>query len=252
MRLGELESYLKDFLKVGDFDDEALNGLQVEGKPEIRKVAVAVSACQEVFLAAESWGADALVLHHGLFWKSKCCEPVRGIFRERLSLLLKAKISLFAFHLPLDAHPAVGNNAVAASGLGLCKLQPFGEYHGMKIGFRGRFPEPVTREVFVDRLETYYGRKALVVLSGPDTIVDVGLVSGGAAREAEQAEKEGLDFYVTGEPGEPVTYLCREAGLNFAALGHYATERVGVRALGAHLAEKFGLETKFLDVENDY
>jgi dinuclear metal center YbgI/SA1388 family protein len=251
MNRQELESYLAQYLNVKGFDDSALNGMQVEGRQEVRRLAVAVSACSEAFRKASAGGADALVVHHGLFWKEEWPRPVAGVFRDRLKVLLDSECSLFAYHLPLDAHPEVGNNAAASRELGLVRLEPFAEYRGHCIGYHGRFPEPLSRRTFVDRLESYFGHRAFLVPAGPEMVSSVGVVSGGAAREAEAAVALGLDAYVTGEPGEPATYLCREAGINFAALGHYATERVGVRALALHLESRFGLDAFFIDVENE-
>lgn len=247
----ELEAYLAEYLAVRSFDDESLNGIQVQGRSQIQRLVVAVSACSEVFQKALALNADAVLVHHGLFWKGRGPEPVVGVLKDRLSLLLAADVSLFAYHLPLDAHAEVGNNAVAARGLGLLDLVPFGEYHAMTIGWRGRFPHPISRQDFFEKLEGYYGHPALVVPGGPETVSTVGVISGGAAKEASQAAAQGLDAYVTGEPSESMTYLCRESGLNFAALGHYATERVGVQALAEHLGVRWGLDTRFIEVENE-
>lgn len=250
MNRKELEAYLAEYLEVASFDDDSLNGLQVEGKPDVKRLAVAVSACAEVFRKAAAMKADAVLVHHGLFWKGHGPEPVRGVLRERLGLLLGSDLNLFAYHLPLDAHREVGNNAVAARDLGLQNLQPFGEYHGMAIGWKGTFPEPVPLPDFVRQLESYFAHPALVVPGGATVVRSVGVVSGGAGKEASQAAAQGLDAYVTGEPSEPMTYYCRESGLTFAALGHYATERVGVRALAAHLEAHLGTEVRFIEVEN--
>jgi len=250
MRRDDLATYLANFLRLGDFDDESLNGLQVEGRAEVRRIAFAVSACAQSFLAAADAGADALIVHHGLLWKGVPVQPVAGPWKERLRLLLSQELNLLAYHLPLDAHGEVGNNAAAARALGLEALEPFGEYHGMKIGWKGHLARPLPRGEFVARLEAFYGHPALVVEGGSDPVRSCGVVSGGAAKEAVQAAAESLDFYVTGEPSEPVTYLCRELGVNFAALGHYATERVGVRALADHLRATLGLETVFLELDN--
>lgn len=250
MKLTDLEGYLAEYLALSRFSDEAVNGLQVEGRPEVRRLALAVSACREVFLKAAAAGADAVLVHHGLFWKKEGPQPLRGPLGRRVKILLEKELSLLAYHLPLDAHPEVGNNAVAARDLGLTDLEPFVLYHGTPIGYRGRFPSPVPREAFVASLEAYYGHRAFVEPSGPDPVSTVAFCSGGAAREAREAAEAGLDAYVTGEAGEPEVFLAREAGLTFAALGHHATERVGVRALGRHLASAFGLETVFLEVEN--
>lgn len=251
MKLRELDEYLSKFLAVSRFDDAALNGLQVEGGGEVRRVALAVSACAEAFRKAAAAGADALVVHHGLLWKGDWPRPVTGITRERLKLLLDAECSLFAFHLPLDAHAEVGNNAVAARALGLQTLEPFCDYHGQLIGWRGAYETPVDAREFAARLEAFYGHPAHWVPGGADGVVKVGVVSGGAAKEAEQAVALGLDAYVTGEPGEPTTFLAREAGFHFFALGHHATERVGVQALGEHLGVALGLDTLFIEVENE-
>ena len=251
MQLRELDEYLARFLGIDRFDDAALNGLQVEGRPEVRRVAVAVSACAEVFRKAIAAGSDAVIVHHGLLWKGDWPRPLAGVTRSRLRLLLEGECSLLAYHLPLDAHPDVGNNAVAARALGLVDLDPFCEYHGQKIGWRGRYQEPLPAEAFFERLRSFYGHAAHVVAGGPPAISSVGVVSGGAAREAEEASVLGLDAYVTGEPGEPATFLAREAGFHFAALGHYATERVGVRALGEHVQQALGIETLFIEVENE-
>jgi dinuclear metal center YbgI/SA1388 family protein len=249
--LPELVARLDSFLEVTRFQDDALNGLQVEGRGEVRRIAVAVSACREVFAKAAAVGADALVVHHGLFWKGDWPRPVRGVHRERLRILLDSGVSLLAYHLPLDAHPAVGNNARAARDIGLMDLEPFAVYHGTPIGFRGRFPRPLPRSEFIGRLEAYYGHAAFVEAAGPETVSTAGFCSGGAAREASDAVAFGLDAYVTGEPGEPEVLLCREAGVTFAALGHHATEKVGVRALAEYAGGAFGLEALFLDVLNE-
>lgn len=251
MKLADLESYLAEYLALSRFSDEAVNGLQVEGRPEVVRLALAVSACREVCLKAAAAGADAILVHHGLLWKGEGPAPLRGPLGRRVKILFENDLSLLAYHLPLDAHPEVGNNAVAARELGLRDLEPFAVYHGTPIGFRGRFPAPVPLPDFVARLEAYYGHRAFVVPAGPDPVSTVGVCSGGAAREAREAAAAGLDAYVTGEAGEPEVFLAREAGLTFAALGHHATEKVGVRALGRHLAETFGLETVFLDVDNE-
>ena len=251
MHLKELDDYLAEYLRVDRFDDSAYNGLQVEGRGGLKRVALAVSACAEVFRKAASGGADALIVHHGLFWKGDWPRPVTGVLRGRLKVLFDAECSLFAYHLPLDAHAEVGNNAVAARALGLRDLEPFCDYHGQLIGWRGKYEAHLPAGDFAARLEAFYGRPAHWVSGGGANINRVGIVSGGAAKEAEQAVVLGLDAYVTGEPGEPTTFLAREAGFHFFALGHHATERVGVRALGEHLKTALGLDTLFIEVENE-
>ncbi|MDY0061842.1 MAG: Nif3-like dinuclear metal center hexameric protein [Myxococcota bacterium] len=250
MQREELERYLDETLQARDFDDSSLNGLQVEGAAEIHRVALAVSACAAAFRQAVAVGAQALIVHHGLLWRSTPPAPIRGMLAARLRLLLGNDLNLFAYHLPLDAHPELGHSAVALRYLGGELLQPFGLYHGRAIGWRATLPRAVARGDFVARLEQYYEHPAILVPGGPPMIRTVGLLSGGAAREAEQAADLGLDLYVTGEASEPTTYLCRERGLNFAALGHYATERVGIKALAERLQQELGLEVRYLELEN--
>jgi len=246
----EMECYLDHLLGSSAIQDESLNGLQVEGKCEITKAAFAVSACEEAFSKAASEGADALIVHHGLFWKNKGVEPVRGVLRRRLIPLFASEMNLFAYHLPLDAHPQLGNNAKAAQDLGLGEMEPFCEYHGTKIGVSGSLPSPLPLGEAVGKLEEYYGHSALVLPFGKKDVKTVGIVSGGAPYEVRQAAEKGLDLYVTGEAAEPVYYLARELGMNMVSLGHYATERIGVLALMDHFANILGMETVFVELDN--
>lgn len=251
MKLEELVHFLEEYLDVGRFDDLSMNGLQVEGKENVERIAFAVSACGEVFRKGVSAGSDALVVHHGLFWKGKNPEVVAGIMKDRLKTLLDGECSLLAYHLPLDAHPEAGNNAAAARELGLQELKPFAEYRGVPIGVWGVLDGPIERNSFIERVEEYYSHAALVIPGGSEKIERVGIVSGGAPEEVKAAVELGLDAFITGESSEPITYYCREAGINFLAMGHYATERVGVRALSGILKERFGVETRFIEVENE-
>ena len=166
MRRDELEARLAELLHTAEFDDDSSNGLQVEGRGEIRRVALSVTACAEAFTRAAEGGADALIVHHGLFWRGRLPDRVRGPLRERLALLLRHDLNLFAYHLPLDAHPELGNNAVAARELGFSDPQPFGEYHGHKLGWWGSLPEPVGRAELLAKMERYYGHQAFVVPAG--------------------------------------------------------------------------------------
>ncbi len=246
----ELESYLNDILHVANIPDESLNGLQVEGREEIRIVAFAVSACEEAFVKAADARADAIIVHHGLFWKKNGVEQVKGMLRRRLAALIRNDINLFAFHLPLDAHPQLGNNAKAAQDIGLGNIEPFCDYHGTLIGYRGSLQEPKELGTVVQMLEKYYGHEAILLPFGKKDITTVGIVSGGAPYEVRQAAESGLDLYVTGEAAEPVYYMARELGINMASFGHYATEKIGVTALMNHLREVHGLETVFIELGN--
>ncbi len=225
------------------------NGLQVEGRREVRKIATGVSACLELFERARDAGADAILVHHGLFWDGAPRELTGHLYR-RVAVLIEAGMHLVAYHLPLDRHPELGNNALAVKKLGLYSVEPFGLYQGLPIGFRGRYPEPIPVAEFVARCAETFGQEPLGFLSGPDPVATVGIVSGGAQGEVYQAIAEGLDAYITGEASEWVMNIARENRIHYLACGHYATERLGIRALGDHLAERFGLEHEFIDVPN--
>jgi putative NIF3 family GTP cyclohydrolase 1 type 2 len=163
---------------------------------------------------------------------------------------VESGIHLVAYHLPLDRHAELGNNALAAKGLGLYSLEPFAEYHGSPVGFRGRYPEPIAAADLHSRCRELFGQEPVAFLHGPDPLASVGIVTGGAQKELYQAIDAGLDAYVTGEASEWVMNVAREAGIHFLACGHYATERLGIRALGEHLAARFALEHEFIDLPN--
>lgn len=229
--------------------DYGPNGLQVEGKDEIRKVVTGVSACEELFVRAREAGADAVLVHHGLFWDGMPRTLV-GFQYRRVAALIKSDINLIAYHLPLDRHPELGNNALAGRAFGLSDLEPFGSYDGLPIGFKGRFAEPIAVAELVSRCRKIYDQEPLAFLSGPDPVRSLGIISGGAQRDVYGAIDEGLDAYITGEVSEWVMNVAREAHITYLAAGHYATERLGIRALGEHLAEKFGIAAEFIDVPN--
>ncbi len=227
--------------------DDSLNGIQVDRSPTpLRRVAFAVDACAETIRRAVEAKADALFVHHGLFWGKPLA--VQGALRERLKLLLDADLALYACHLPLDKHPEVGNNACLARLLGLEKLEPFGLYHGVKLGFKGRFPEPVSLDEAVRRILPDGSRPRCLIPSGPDRVATAAVVSGGAPFEHLQAVAEGLDLYVTGEPSHSIYHGALESRVTFLAAGHYATETHGVRAVAERLALETGLETRFIDL----
>ncbi len=250
MKRRELEIYLRKLLNSDSISDDSLNGLQVEGKDEIEKIGFAVSASEETFIKAKKLGCDAIVVHHGLFWKNKGVEPVTQVLKKRLSILLKSNINLFAFHLPLDCHPQLGNNARAALDLGLGNIKPFCDYHGTLIGFKGNFLKSIPLKGFIKNVENYYNHRATLLPFGKKEIESVGIVSGGAPYEVKQAAAENLDLYITGESVEGVYYLARELKINMACLGHYATERVGVSALMNHMQSVLNLKTAFIELKN--
>ena len=248
VRRDALVSYLDQYLDSRG-RDYGPNGLQVEGKEEIRKVVTGVSSCQELFVRAREAGADAVLVHHGLFWEGMP-RTLTGFQVRRVAELIRGEMSLIAYHLPLDRHAEVGNNAVAGRQIGLAGLEPFGLHEGLPIGFKGSFPEPIAASELVERCRQVYQQEPLAFLSGPDPVRSLGIISGGAQREFYDAIADGLDAYITGEVSEWVMNVARESGTHYLAAGHYATERLGIRALGEHLAERFGIEAEFIDVPN--
>lgn len=260
-----LLAYLEDLLDVAAFTDYAPNGLQVEGRAEVKKIVGGVTACQALVDAAVQKGADALLVHHGYFWKgeSPC---VIGIKQRRLKALLAADINLLAYHLPLDAHPALGNNAQLAKLLGLQLEGSFGSGDGgPDIGQYGRLAQPQTVEGFAELLAEKLGRTPLYIagnaISGNDVvgnniawaageICTIAWCSGAAQGYIEQAAGLGVDAFLTGEISEQTVHIAREQGIHFFSAGHHATERGGVQALGAQLAARFDIEFEFVDIDN--
>ena len=244
-----LIAYLDELLEGQKGRDYGPNGLQVEGRQEISKIVTGVSACQELFVKAREAGADAVLVHHGIFWDGMP-SVLTGIQYRRVAELIRGDMSLIAYHLPLDRHPELGNNVLAAKELGLRGLEPFGDHGGLPIGFKGHFPFPVAPAELVDKCKQVYGQEPLTFLDGPDPIRTLGVISGGAQRELYTAIDENLDAYITGEVSEWVMNVAREAKIHYLACGHYATERLGIRALGENLAARFGIEAEFIDVPN--
>ncbi len=250
LKLKDLCCYLDELLPSQGVTDYAPNGLQVEGKGNVSRLATAVSASLETITAAVELGIDALIVHHGLFWQ-RDSYAIQGTKRRKLFLLLEHEINLFAYHLPLDMHVQLGNNWKAAQDLGWMDLQPFAYLNGGPIGVKGRIA-PCKREELQLKLENYYGHSATCAWGGPDFIQTLGLVSGGAYKTITEAAKEGLDAFITGSFDEPVWYQAREEGINFFALGHSATERVGPMALAVHLEQVFHIPCSFIDIENPF
>lgn len=245
-----LVAYLDEYLDTAAWSDKSLNGLQVEGAERVRLVALTTDTAQATIDMAVEAGAHMMIAHHGLFWGR--IEPVVGPLRARLASLLRAEISLYASHLPLDAHPVVGNNAVLARLLGLRDLEPFGAWGSGSIGVAGRLPETLDRAGLAARLEALLGERAHILAFGSDRVMRVAVVSGAAADLIPEAAGAGVDAFVTGETSHTAVHQARERRLNVLFAGHYATETLGVRALGDHLAERFGLDTVFLDVPTGY
>ena len=247
--LEDLVAYCDDYLEVGAVEDFTPNGLQVEGSPEVGRIVSGVSACQALLDKAAGQEADLVLVHHGYFWKGE--DPrVVGIKARRLGVLLGSGMSLLAYHLPLDRHPVVGNNAELARTLGLRETVPFGELGGVPIGLAGVLDEGLEPDAFLGRVADSLETRTLHVAGPQRTIRSVAVCSGGAPDLAGEAAAAGYDLYLTGESNERVTHVAREAGIHFVAAGHHATERLGVQALGAHLAGRFGVEHRFIDIPN--
>ena len=246
MDLRSLTEYLDTWLRVREVPDypNALNGLQVDcGRAEVRGVAVAVDAVQHTVDAAVRAGADLLLVHHGLFWDGN--QPVTGRRYRRLKALFDADLAVYSAHLPLDVHPEVGNNAVLARELGVEIRGSFGEYRGFPVGVWGELD--IRREALCARLDALLGGRVKMVAGGPERVRTVGVITGGAGGEVAAAARQGLDAYVSGEGAHHNFFDAEEGGVNLLLGGHYATETFGVRAVGRHLEEKFGLESTFID-----
>jgi dinuclear metal center YbgI/SA1388 family protein len=245
MNLRELAAYLDDYLAIRDIADypDAYNGLQVEGRERVERVALAVDACAATIEGAAAAHADLLLVHHGLFWGAKA--PITGPRYRRLAGLIRNGIALYSCHLPLDAHPEVGNNHVLARALGLQIGGCFGEPGGAPFGVWAE--AEVTRDELVRRLAETLGTEPRTIAAGPTALRRIAVVSGGAGDWVGLARDAGCDTLVTGEGPHHTFFAAEELGVNLIYAGHYATETVGVRALGEHLRAQFGLETRFLD-----
>ena len=246
MERAELQRYLDTLLEVGRFKDYCPNGLQVEGRAQIERIVCGVTASQALLDAAVAQRADAVLVHHGYFWRGEDGR-VTGLRRRRLATLLANDINLLAYHLPLDAHPTLGNNAQLAALLGWLPDGRFGE---QDLGWSGRLAEPRPLLAIARQVAAMLGREPLV-LGDPDRRVSrIGWCTGGAQGYFEQAIASGVDCFVSGEASEPTTHLARESGVAYLGVGHHASERYGVKALGAHLAAAFGIEVEFVEVDN--
>jgi dinuclear metal center YbgI/SA1388 family protein len=246
MKREELVSYLDDLLGSAKFRDYCPNGLQVEGRDEVQRIVAGVTASQALLDAAIEANADAILVHHGYFWKGDDGR-ITGIRRKRLGTLIDHNINLIAYHLPLDAHPELGNNAQLASRLGWLAEGRFGE---QDIGWFGRLAEPTVLSSLANQLAQVLGREPLVIGDQSRHIAKIAWCSGGAQGYLEQAIALGVDVYVSGEISEQTVHLARESGVAYIAAGHHATERYGVQAVAEHLAARFGLDCQFIDVAN--
>ncbi|MCB8944727.1 MAG: Nif3-like dinuclear metal center hexameric protein [Ardenticatenaceae bacterium] len=246
MKRDELIAYLDEYLHLAEIADYGPQGLQLEADNEdVARIALAVDVAPPVIAVAAAWGADLLLVHHGILWRD--VERIAGPLGERVRLLLQHRLNLYAAHLPLDAHRVVGNNAVLAQMLGLEVMSWWFAPKGTPLGVMGMMTQPTTLSQLVNQINEKLNTQARVLAFGPESVNRVAIVSGFAADQVAEAKALGADTFVTGETSHANYWAAADHGMNVIYAGHYATETVGVRALGAHLAEMFGLEVKFFD-----
>ncbi|HEX9856971.1 MAG TPA: Nif3-like dinuclear metal center hexameric protein [Paracoccaceae bacterium] len=246
MLLEELRDYNATLLQTASFKDYCPNGVQVEGRPEVRRIATAVTASQQALDEAIAWGADAILVHHGYFWRNENA-AITGIKKRRIAQLLRNDVSLLAYHLPLDAHPELGNNAQLGKLLGLEVQGRFGEQDIVCVG---SLAQPQTLNQFAQQVAHGLQRKPQVIGDGARNIRRIAWCSGGAQGYFELAIAQGVDAYLTGEISEQNYHLAQESGVAFIAAGHHATERYGIQALGNHLGAQFALEHRYFESGN--
>ncbi len=248
-KLINIVKYLDDYLDTSRFKDYCPVGLQVMGKKDVKKIVTGVSACLELFERAVEEEADAIIVHHGMFFDSDP-KVVKGGLKKRLKILLENDISLLGYHLVLDAHDEVGNNAILLQKLGFTQSEPFGGYGGKSIGKMGSFETPVPADDFFETVKNEINSSARIYGFGPEKIGQVAIVSGGAPGLVREAIEKKADLYLTGEDTEWIYHLCKEENIHYVAAGHHATERFGIETLGRHLAKEFDVTAKFIDINN--
>lgn len=243
MKIDELNAYLTQFLQPESFNDYCPNGLQVEGKAEIKKIVTGVTASMNLLQAAHEANADAILVHHGYFWRGETL-PITGMKKQRIAFLLQHQINLFAYHLPLDMHLEIGNNVMLAKQLDLT-INSWADMLAL-----AELKKAQTLSSFVELVEEKLNRKAVVIGDLSRPIQRIALCTGAAQGYIEQAAAANVDVYLSGEISEQTVHVAREANVSYISAGHHATERYGIQALGAHLAEKFGLIHEFIDCDN--
>lgn len=246
MQLNDLRDYIGSLLDVSRFRDYCPNGVQIEGRADVLKIACGVTASQHLLESAIAWGADAIIVHHGYFWRGEDA-AIAGIKKRRIAHLLKHDVSLLAYHLPLDVHPDLGNNAQLAKLMGWLEESRFGEQN---IASFGALTHPQPLSSLVAQLNENLTRPPQVIGELNRTIQRVAWCTGGGQSYFEQAIALGVDAFITGEISEQNVHVARETGVAFIAAGHHATERYGVKALGEHLAMQFNLDVRFFDLDN--
>lgn len=249
MKLNALVNYLNRELEVGQFRDYCPNGLQVEGSQEVQRIVTGVTACQDLIDAAIAYQADAILVHHGYFWKGEP-EAIVGIKKQRIQSLLKHDISLLAYHLPLDSHSEWGNNIQLADVLGFEITGSLDPNDKRVPGYIGRLSQPMRAGDLSEHIALRLNRLPQHIGEEDDIIETIAWCTGGAQSYMQYAINQGIDAFLTGEINEPSVHNARESGTHYYAAGHHATERYGAKALGEHLAQEFSLDVEFIDIDN--
>lgn len=248
MKLCELDRYFRSFLEIDSLEgtDISLNGIQVENRGDIKKIAFAVDACQEVFNRAAAAGAQMVFVHHGLFWGHE--QKITGAHYNRISTLIKNDMALYAVHLPLDIHPELGNNVALARIAGLRNLQPFGTFRGIKVGVKGEFETETTMAQVLDRASIDRNEILALYPFGKKHCRTGAVITGGGESDIMQAVDEDIDLFITGDAAHVVYHTALENRINMVSAGHYRTEIYGVRNVAEKVSRELGLETIFIDV----
>lgn len=245
----ELISYLDTLLNAKQIKDYCPNGLQVEGKQEIKKIVTGVTASEALIDAAIEQGADAILVHHGYFWKGEAY-PIVGMKKNRIGKLIQNEISLIAYHLPIDVHSELGNNAQIGKLLALSNVRPALEFAPEGIIMLGEYDEPKSIDDVANDINVALNREPLVSDARQQKVKSLAWCTGGGQSYIDQVAELGVDLFITGEASEQTIHSSRELGIDFIAAGHHATERYGVKMVGEHLADKFGLNVQFVDIHN--
>lgn len=246
MHRDELENHLNQLLDISHFHDYCPNGLQVEGRDNIHTIISGVTASLDLLQAAVAAKADAVLVHHGYFWRGEDAR-ITGMKSRRIALLMQHGINLFAYHLPLDIHPEFGNNALFGRKLGLIETSRFGE---QDIATQGRLAQAMTLSALGEKISLTLSRQPMIIGDPGKTVQRIAWCTGAAQSYFEAAIQRGVDAFITGEISEQTVHAARESGVAFIAAGHHATERYGVQALGDHIAQAFGIRHQFIDIEN--
>jgi len=249
MKNRKLANKLDQFLEIHQFKDYSPNGLQIEGREDVKKIITGVTANQTLIDAAIEQNADAILVHHGFFWKGEA-QQIVGMKYNRIKALIENGINLYAYHLPLDVHPELGNNAQLAKLLDITDRRPLEPWDKRSVGRVGKFEQAVTPDELTARLNTTLKRQPLHIDGGKKEIKSIAWCTGGGQDYITIAAEQGIDAFISGEISERTTHIAREMGIHYFAAGHHATERYGVKALGEWLNDELGFDVTFIDIDN--